>query len=56
MKGDKEIFVAILEPFIVDPATKVFKKQRLDANGGTDDVEVEELPDTVNIPVNQYCY
>jgi hypothetical protein len=27
MEGDKEIFKAILEPLIVDPVTKGFKKQ-----------------------------
>jgi hypothetical protein len=54
MEGDKDIFKAILEPFIVDPVTKGFKKQRLDDNDAADDVKVEELPDTVIVPLNQY--
>jgi hypothetical protein len=55
MEGNKEIFKAILEPLIVDTVTEGFKKQRLDANDAIDDVEVEELPDLVIVPLNQYC-
>jgi hypothetical protein len=55
MEGDKEIFKAILEPFIVDTITEGFKKQRLDGVDATDDVEVEELPNAVITPLNQYC-
>jgi hypothetical protein len=55
MEGDKEIFKAILEPFIVDTITEGFKKQRLDGVDATDDVEVEELPNPVITPLNQYC-
>jgi hypothetical protein len=55
MEGDKEIFKAILESFIVDPVTKGFKKQRLDAIGTANDVEVEEYLDIVIVPLNQYC-
>jgi hypothetical protein len=47
MEGDKEIFKAILEPFIVAPVTEGFKKQQLDANGPTEDLQVEELPDSI---------
>jgi hypothetical protein len=55
MERDKEIFKAILEPFIVAPVTEGFKKQQLDATSTVDDLEVEEYPDTVIIPLNQYC-
>jgi hypothetical protein len=55
MEGDKEIFKAILEPLIVDTITKGFKKQRLDATITNDDVEVEEYPDTVIVPLYRYC-
>jgi hypothetical protein len=55
MEGDMEIFKAILEPFIVDPVTEGFKKQQLDAYGTTDNVEVEEYPDIVIVPLNRYC-
>jgi hypothetical protein len=55
MEGNKEIFKAILKPLIVDTVTEGFKKQRLDANDAIDDVEVEELPDLVIVPLNQYC-
>jgi hypothetical protein len=55
MEGDKEIFKAILEPFIVDTITEGFKKQQLDANDTVDDVEVEELPDSIIVPLNRYC-
>jgi hypothetical protein len=49
-----EIFKAILEPLIVDPVTKGFKKQRLDANDAANEVEVEEYPDTIIMPLNRY--
>jgi hypothetical protein len=55
MEGNKEIFKAILEPLIVDPVTEGFKKQRLDATGIVDDVELEELPDPIIVPLNRYC-
>jgi hypothetical protein len=55
MEGDKEIFKAILEPFIVDIVTEGFKKQRLDGDNAINDVEVEELPDLVFTPLNRYC-
>jgi hypothetical protein len=55
MESEKEIFKAILEPLIVAPVTEGFKKQLLDANDATDDVEVEELLDTIIIPLNRYC-
>jgi hypothetical protein len=55
MEGDKEIFKAILEPLIVDPATKGLKKQHLDAYEAADDVELEELLDPVIQPLNRYC-
>jgi hypothetical protein len=51
---DREIFKATLEPFIVAHITKGFKKQQLDATSITDDLEVEEFPDTVIVPLNQY--
>jgi hypothetical protein len=51
-EGDKEIFKAILERFIVAPVTESSKKQRLDANGPTEDLEVEELPDTIVVAQN----
>ena len=54
MDRDKEIFKAILEPFIVDQVTKSFKKQRLDATIIADDLEIEEYPDIVIIPLNRY--
>jgi hypothetical protein len=54
MKGNKDIFKAILEPLIVDPITEGFKKQRLDAASTPDDLEVEEYLDTVIIPLNRY--
>ena len=47
MEGDKEIFKAILEAFIVDTVTKGFKKRRLDGIDAADDVGLEELPDLV---------
>jgi hypothetical protein len=55
MEGDKDIFKAILEPFIVDPVSEGLKKQRLEATSTADDLEVEELPDTVITPFNRYC-
>jgi hypothetical protein len=55
MEGDKEIFKAIIEPLIVDTITEGFKKQRLNGDDSAGDVEVEELPDPVFIPLNQYC-
>jgi hypothetical protein len=55
MEGDKEIFKAILEPLIVDPATQGLKKQHLDAYEAADDVELEELLDPVIQPLNRYC-
>jgi hypothetical protein len=54
MEEDKEIFKAILEPLIVVPVTEGYKKQQLDATGTANDVEVEEYPDTVIVPLNQY--
>ena len=54
-EGDKEIFKAILKPFIVAPITKGFKKQRLGATNIVDDLENEELLDTVIIFLNWYC-
>jgi hypothetical protein len=48
MEGDKE-------PLIVDTITEGFKKQRLNGDDSAGDVEVEELPDPVFIPLNQYC-
>jgi hypothetical protein len=54
MEGDEEIFKAILEPLIVDLVTKGFKKQRIDGVDAADDVEVEELLDSVFIPLNRY--
>jgi hypothetical protein len=54
MEGDKEIFKAILEPLIVDPAIEGLKKQRLDAYEAVDDVELEELLDPVIQPQNRY--
>jgi hypothetical protein len=55
MEGDKEIFKAILEPLIVDPISEGLKKQRLQATSTTDVLEVDEYPDTVITPFNQYC-
>jgi hypothetical protein len=55
MERDKKIFKAILEPLIVDTVTEGFKKQRLDGIDTSDDVDLEELPDAVIKPLNQYC-
>jgi hypothetical protein len=59
MEGDEEIFKAILEPFIVDTVTEGLKKQQIDGDDAVDDAvddaEVEELPDPVFTPLNQYC-
>ena len=52
MEGDEEIFKAILEPLIVE--TKGFKKQCLDSIDAVDDVEFEELPDSVIQLLNRY--
>ena len=54
MEGDKKIFKAILEPFIVAPVTEGYKKQWLDANGCIKDLEVEELPDLAVVAQNRY--
>jgi hypothetical protein len=54
MEGDKDIFRAILEPLILDPITEGLKKQRLEATSTANDLEVEELPVTDIIPLNQY--
>jgi hypothetical protein len=54
MEGDQEIFKGILEPFIVDPVTEVFKKQCLDVDCTFKYFEDEELPDTVIVPNNRY--
>jgi hypothetical protein len=55
MEGDEEIFKAILEPLIMDTVTEGFKKQRLNGDDAADDVELEELPDPIIQPLNQYC-
>jgi hypothetical protein len=55
MEGDQEIFKAILEPFIVDSVTEVFKKQRLNIDGTSKNLEDEELSDLVIVACNQYC-
>jgi hypothetical protein len=55
MEGDKEIFKATLEPLIVDTVTEGFKKQQLDGIDAAADVDLEELPDAVIQPLNQYC-
>jgi hypothetical protein len=55
MEGDEEIFKAILELLIVDTVSEGLKKQRIDGDDAVDDVEVEELPDLVFTPLNQYC-
>jgi hypothetical protein len=55
MEGDKEISKAILEPLIVDTITEGFKKQRLDGIDAAADVDLEELPDAIIKPLNQYC-
>jgi hypothetical protein len=55
MEGDKEIFKAILEPLIVDPVSEGLKRQRLEATCTVDDLEVEEYPDTLITPLNEYC-
>jgi hypothetical protein len=55
MEGDKDIFKAILKPLILDPVNEGLKKQRLEATSTTDDLEVEELPDTLITPLNRYC-
>jgi hypothetical protein len=54
MKGDKEIFKAIIEPLIVDPISEALKKQRLEATSTTDILEIDELPDPVITPLNRY--
>jgi hypothetical protein len=55
LEGDKEIFKAILEPFIVDPVTEGFKKQQLAATSTAYDLKVEEFLDTIIVPLNQHC-
>jgi hypothetical protein len=55
LEGDKEIFKAILEPLIVDPVSEGLKRQRVEATSTTDDLEVEEYPDTLITPLNRYC-
>ena len=59
MEGDKEIFKAILEPLSVDSVIEGLKKQRLDGVEGADDdallEELEEHPDRVYVPLDQYC-
>ena len=55
IEGDEEIFKAILESLIVDTINEGYKKQQIDGNDAIDDVEVEELPDPVFTPLNQYC-
>jgi hypothetical protein len=55
MEGDEEIFKAILKPLIVNIVTEGFKKQRLDGIDAVDYVDLEELPDAVIQPLNQYC-
>jgi hypothetical protein len=65
MEGDKDIFKAILEPLILeplileslilDPITEGLKKQRLEATSTSNDLEVEEFPDTEITPLNRYC-
>ena len=47
IEGDKDIFKAILEPLIMDPVNEGLKKQQLEATSTADDLEVEELPDTL---------
>jgi hypothetical protein len=55
IEGDEEIFKAILEPLIVDTVTEGLKKQWMDGDDVVDDVEVEELPNPIFTPLNQYC-
>jgi hypothetical protein len=47
MEADQMIFKAILEPLIVDSITKVFKKQRLDAQGASENLEDEKYANKV---------
>jgi hypothetical protein len=55
IEGDEEIFKAILEPLIAAPVTEGSKKQRLDANPINKVLQIEELANTIIIPLNQYC-
>ena len=55
MEGNKEIFKAIIEPFIVDPISEAVKKKQLQATSTANDVELEELPDLVIQPLDRYC-
>ena len=55
MEEDKEIFKAILKPLIVDIVIEGFKKQWLDGDDTTNDIEFEELPNSVIQPLNQNC-
>jgi hypothetical protein len=54
IEGNEEIFKAILEPLIVDTVTEGLKKQRI-GDDVVEDVEVEELPNPIFTPLNQYC-
>ena len=47
MEGNKEISKAILEPLIVNIIIEGLKKQQLDGDNATDDVELKELLDPV---------
>ena len=51
MEGYEEIFKAILEPLIEDTVIEGFKKQRLDGIDIADDVQLEELPNSINQPL-----
>ena len=49
------IFKAILEPLIVTSVSKVIKKQCLDAQEASENLEDEEIADTVIAPRNRFC-
>jgi hypothetical protein len=55
MEANQMIFKAILEPLIVDSVIDVFKKQRLNAQGASENLVDEELADTVIVVRNQFC-
>ena len=55
MEADQMIFKAILEPLIVDSVSEVFKKQRLDAQGASENLVDEENAESVIVPRNRFC-
>jgi hypothetical protein len=56
LEDDELIFNSILKPLIVEPLTKVVKRQKLDNPASTSNSDDEvELPAPIIVRQNQFC-